>query len=347
MLPRRESAARAPLRVPQGPPPKPLLVENKTSPLHNNRPPAPPRHRHPHPPVSGHTGSPPPSPAPRMTAGAARARALTPLAAAGGGAHLSVRAGLELRRTSPDGAARPLVLCPSVLRRDPPGRAAQFYEELLEKFPGSTSLHCDYAHFCYVVLNDEVRAESLRERAALLETAAGAARACGMRALSRQRPCAAGPAFSSTARRPASTGPPPSPLPPSLSLAPKAQNRRTTQGVCGTYRSHGGGEGGGGGSDGDRQRQRRRRRRQVAWLKAFVGMIPVHVITLQARLPRPLSAQRPTGMLGPLQHGLGRPGPVQPAAMRALGARPPSPAVFAPTSEEGALACCGPRCRRQ
>jgi hypothetical protein len=49
----------------------------------------------------------------------------------------------------------------------------QAYEELLDKFSGSSSLLSEYAHFCDVVLNDEGKAETFRERAALLETASG------------------------------------------------------------------------------------------------------------------------------------------------------------------------------
>ena len=49
----------------------------------------------------------------------------------------------------------------------------QIYEELLEKFPGSSSLLAEYAHFCDNILNDEAKAEKHRERAALLENASG------------------------------------------------------------------------------------------------------------------------------------------------------------------------------
>jgi hypothetical protein len=50
----------------------------------------------------------------------------------------------------------------------------QIYEELLEKFPGSSSLLAEYAHFCDNILNDEGKAERHRERAALLESATNA-----------------------------------------------------------------------------------------------------------------------------------------------------------------------------
>ena len=49
-------------------------------------------------------------------------------------------------------------------------QTAQKYQELLEKFPGSASLRLDYASFCDVVLNDDVRADSLRHAAEGLET---------------------------------------------------------------------------------------------------------------------------------------------------------------------------------
>ncbi len=49
----------------------------------------------------------------------------------------------------------------------------QAYEELLDKFSGSSSLLAEYAQFCDVVLNDETKAETFRDRAALLETASG------------------------------------------------------------------------------------------------------------------------------------------------------------------------------
>ncbi len=48
--------------------------------------------------------------------------------------------------------------------------AWQCYEELLEKFSGSASLHLDYANFCEVVLNDEARAGKYRQGADILES---------------------------------------------------------------------------------------------------------------------------------------------------------------------------------
>jgi hypothetical protein len=46
----------------------------------------------------------------------------------------------------------------------------QCYEELLEKFSGSASLHHDYANFCEAVLNDEARAIKFRQGADILES---------------------------------------------------------------------------------------------------------------------------------------------------------------------------------
>ena len=46
----------------------------------------------------------------------------------------------------------------------------QCYEELLDKFSGSASLHHDYANFCEAVLNDEARAIKFRQGADILES---------------------------------------------------------------------------------------------------------------------------------------------------------------------------------
>jgi len=43
------------------------------------------------------------------------------------------------------------------------------YEELLLKFPGSVSLHRDYAHFCEVILNDQAKADQQIRGADILE----------------------------------------------------------------------------------------------------------------------------------------------------------------------------------
>jgi hypothetical protein len=49
-------------------------------------------------------------------------------------------------------------------------RGGQCYEELLDKFSGSASLHHDYANFCETVLNDEARAIKYRQGADILES---------------------------------------------------------------------------------------------------------------------------------------------------------------------------------
>ncbi len=49
-------------------------------------------------------------------------------------------------------------------------REGQCYEELLEKFSGSASLHHDFANFCESVLNDEDRAIEFRQGADILES---------------------------------------------------------------------------------------------------------------------------------------------------------------------------------
>jgi hypothetical protein len=51
----------------------------------------------------------------------------------------------------------------------------QCYDDLVVKFPGSSSLLLDYAQFCEDILNDQARANKLRHGAVTFEAGRSAA----------------------------------------------------------------------------------------------------------------------------------------------------------------------------
>ena len=64
--------------------------------------------------------------------------------------------------------------------------SGQCYEDLVVKFPGSSSLLLDYAQFCEDILNDQAKASKLRRGAVAFEAGVSA---CFTRArISREKP---------------------------------------------------------------------------------------------------------------------------------------------------------------